>query len=273
LDEEYLDSFLKDQLDAQQETRTKVRTNYRRLFELCGYLPAPGEAIKVDPTLWAVSAVYLKWDRLTLDGELNSTADIGTLIDQALHADLHKLLGTTKSKARQIVEVAAPLYIDAGRLGRIAHTPQQLPRIAARIKAGSTPRYGNAAERAERQAMLRRIAAIERQLLNSRPPHGGLGHNKPPEDDLAPAAEEALKTVKRELEKEQPNAAVVAEKTSVLHDIGKWLWRKVDRAVDSFMDGIGKLGAASFALWPIADQIGALVTMLTRWLGMILGVF
>jgi hypothetical protein len=38
------------------------------------------------------------------------------------------------------------------------------------------------------------------------------------------------------------------------------------------MDGIGKLGAASFALWPIGDQIGALVTMLTRWLSMILGV-
>jgi hypothetical protein len=115
-----------------------------------------------------------------LDGELSPTADIGTLIEQALHADLHKLLGTTKSKARQIVEVAAPLYVDAGRLERIAHTPQRLPRISARIKTGSTPRYGDVAERAERQAMLRRIAEIERRLEDSPPPHGGLGHNNPP---------------------------------------------------------------------------------------------
>lgn len=41
LDERNLDAFLKDQLEAQQETRTKVRTNYRGLFELCGYLPTP----------------------------------------------------------------------------------------------------------------------------------------------------------------------------------------------------------------------------------------
>ncbi|MFZ1105817.1 MAG: hypothetical protein WAN86_23660 [Hyphomicrobiaceae bacterium] len=84
--------------------------------------------------------------------------------------------------------------------------------------------------------------------------------------------EEAINAVKTELEKEQPDAAVVAEKTSFLHEAVKWLGRKVDKAVDGFMGTIGKFGAASFALWPIAEQVGALVTMLTRWLSMILGV-
>jgi hypothetical protein len=222
--------------------------------------------------------------RLTLDGELSPTAHIETLTNQALHADLHKLLGTTKSKARQIVEVAAPLYIDDGRLDRIGHTPQQLPNITARIKAGATPRYGDAAERAQRQAILRRLAAIERQLEGIHPAHGGPGHNNPPEDDPAPttedapapATEDAINTVKAELEKERPDAAVVVEKTSILQEAAKWLGKRLEKFADKYVETVASAAAiatiGSIALWNLSAQLGTVVTMLTRWLGMILGV-
>jgi hypothetical protein len=274
LDKAHMDAFLEGQLDAQQRSRKKVRTNYRHIFELCGYLSGHSGTIETNPTSWGVSAAYLLWDRLTLDGELSPTASIDILKRDALRAEFHKLLGTSEAKARQILEVAAPLYIEMRRLARTSHAPPQFHRVAAKIEAGATSRYGDAAERAQRVAILNRIAALERELERMRPAHGGIGHNNPPSDEsIGDEAREAVGALKDELKREKPHAAVVAGKTSRLQAIIGWCGDKADKFVDSFVQTLGKTSAeAVVLLWPIADQLRSLVTMLTRWLSMIVGI-
>jgi hypothetical protein len=268
---ETIDSFLESRLAAQPEVRRKVRSNYRHLFELCHYLPARSEVIEADPTSWGVAAAYLKWDRLTLDGELSPTASVETLRKVALDGDLHKLLGTTAKNARRIVDMAAPLYVHVGRLDRIAHTVQELRARTSKIETGTKPQYGSPLERAQRQAILDRIAALEREIEQLRPSRGGMGHNNPPGDEPIAQTQHAISTIGEELKKEEPNAPVVARQTSLLQAAIDWLGKKMDRAVDRFVDTIAVAAAGSLPLWLFAEQIRGLITMLTRWLGTILG--
>ncbi len=251
LDKETIDTVLETRLAAQPAVRRKVRSNYRHLFELCGYLPAHSEAIDSDPTSWGVAAAYLKWDRLTLDGELSPTANVGTLKNEAVRGDFHKLIGTTAANARRIVDVAAPLYVHVGRLSRATRTLQQL---RSRMQTGTTPQYGSSLERSQRRAILERIAAVEREIERLRPTHGGIGHNNPPTDEPIAQTQQAISTIKEELKKEEPNAAVVAHQTSLLQAAITWLGRKIDRAVDKFADTVGWRWRVRFYCGPLQSK-------------------
>ena len=271
LSHDSLDEFLREQLDAQPAVKVKVRNNYRHLFELCRYLPAAHDEIDGEAEAWGTSAAFLKWDRLILDGQLSPSANLDTLRREALNGELHKLLGTTVAKARQLVDVAAPLYIAIGRLNRIPNSAQQLQPLIKRIETGTQPRYGSPQELSERQAILDRITALERELERARPPHGGIGHNNPPPNEVI-ETEEVITTIKTELEKKEPDAVVVARSASRLHSLLKWLAKKADKAADKFVElGVVALAASSPYLWPYLDYIRGIFMMLVSWLRVIVG--
>jgi HNH endonuclease len=115
-----MDVFFEDRIEAQPAVRRKVRSNYRHLYELCDYLPSRTPVINSDPSTWGVAALFLAWDRLTLDGDLAAAANPAALARAATTEELHKLLGVTQDEGAQLSRDAADLYISAGRLARTA---------------------------------------------------------------------------------------------------------------------------------------------------------
>jgi len=117
-----MDDFFAERIEAQPAVRRKVRSNYRHLYDLCDYLPSSVEVVNSGTDTWGVAALFLAWDRLTLDGELVATAasaNLGRAVDTE---ELHKLLGITPSEFSQLAPGAADLYIEAGRLARVTAT-------------------------------------------------------------------------------------------------------------------------------------------------------
>jgi hypothetical protein len=77
-----MDTFIDDRLNAAKIVRTKCRSNYRHLFQLCEYLSAPLDIINTGCEQWVGPALFLAWDRALLDGGRAAKADlIGDQVD------------------------------------------------------------------------------------------------------------------------------------------------------------------------------------------------
>lgn len=114
--------------------------------------------------------------------------------------------------------------------------PQDTPDLddlLARLQAGAQARFGDPVERFERAEMLRRLDALDaklEQLLQKADTTPGLGHNQPPLDlaleapgglDVVTVGQARIQVadIRRELQKQEPDALVVAQKTSLLRTI------------------------------------------------------
>lgn len=110
-----LDAFVTDRLDAQPGVRVKCRNNYRHLFELCGYWPTRLPIINSGPEHWLASALFLAWDRLTLDHGPQTRDDLSAYVKTE---ELHKLIGVSRSYMKPHAKHLASLYLQVGALNR-----------------------------------------------------------------------------------------------------------------------------------------------------------
>lgn len=115
LQDDPLDQFLSERMAAKEKVRRKCKTNYRHIFELCGYLPSELSIINSGAEQWIPSALFLAWDRHILDG---GDEDKSSLLELIESDELYKLLGVSHSYALAQAKPLADLYIFAGRLNR-----------------------------------------------------------------------------------------------------------------------------------------------------------
>lgn len=115
LQDDPLDQFLSERMAAKEKVRRKCKTNYRHIFELCGYLPSELSIINSGAEQWIPSALFLAWDRHILDGGNDDKSSLLELIESD---ELFKLLGVSHSYALAQANPLADLYISAGRLNR-----------------------------------------------------------------------------------------------------------------------------------------------------------
>lgn len=113
-----MEADLAGRLDAQPAVLRKVRSNYRHLYSLCGYLPASTGAVHTNASTWGVSALFLVWDRMTLDGDLQEAANEQQLVDVILRHQVGRLLGIVDDEARDLAQAASALYRETGGLVR-----------------------------------------------------------------------------------------------------------------------------------------------------------
>lgn len=143
---------------------------------------------------------------------------------------------------------------------------------------------GSAEEQAARAVVLDQISALKDALPNPAP-HGGIGHNHPPEefelhgDELEKTAE-SIDAIEVELASDDPSAEVVAKKASLLKKAVGWVASKIDTTIEEFCKSFGKnLGTeAAYGLpaailtspyWgKLAEMLGSLKDWLLIALGM-----
>jgi hypothetical protein len=123
LDAQRMDDFFATVLDATDDVRTKCRTNYRHLFELCEFLPSKGDVIATGADAWVQSALFLMWDRYLLDSRGNFSLVEEQLGHVAKNEEFHKLLGIPDSCLDDYLAEIAPVYLALGGLNRFSRHP------------------------------------------------------------------------------------------------------------------------------------------------------
>ena len=118
LQDDVIDLFLTQRLNATTQVRIKCRSNYRHLFVLCKYRTDTLPVINSGCDQWISSALFLAWDRHILDGGLDDPESLLGLIDAD---ELYKLLGTTRGMALAQGKLALDSYYAVGRLDRFEH--------------------------------------------------------------------------------------------------------------------------------------------------------
>lgn len=154
--------------------------------------------------------------------------------------------------------------------------------FAALVRAGQDVNLGDATERAQRDTVLDRLTALEREIEAIKPQIGMMGHNRPPEA-IESELDDAASTLRREMVAKAPDAGAVAKSAGVMQRIWKAL-RSVrdesshfvsevakktrEKAADTVI-GIG-LGAAALYVPQIVDAIQAVLSAIGHWFRLIL---
>lgn len=120
LDKQHMDNFIVKVLDAEDEVRIKCRRNYRHLFELCQYLPAQGDLIDSGADEWMGSALFLAWDRESLELEVEQTPNKDQLLKYVHDEQLYKLMGVPEEAVSSYAAQIVSTYIDAGGVSRFS---------------------------------------------------------------------------------------------------------------------------------------------------------
>jgi hypothetical protein len=115
LGDQVVDTFIEGRMNAQKDVRIKCRNNYRHLFELCGYLPTRLAIMNAGQEDWLPSALFLAWDRMTLDGGPTSRSKLIAYLNAA---ELHRLIGVSRSYLLDNASQLAGLYREVGLLDR-----------------------------------------------------------------------------------------------------------------------------------------------------------
>jgi hypothetical protein len=115
LRDQVLDTFIEGRMNAQEDVRIKCRNNYRHLFELCGYAPTRLPIMNAGQEDWLSSALFLAWDRMTLDGDRPSRSK---LVEYLSAEELHKLVGVSSNYLLDNARQLADLYLEVGLLDR-----------------------------------------------------------------------------------------------------------------------------------------------------------
>ncbi len=138
--------------------------------------------------------------------------------------------------------------------------PPDLNDLLFQLRGGARISLGTAEERAERQRFSHRIAILRRAFANRRNRPRGIGDNNPPPNDLeeeqdrsaVSEIEQTTAEIAAELQLPTPNVIEIAEKTSRLRRLGKWLGDRLNKGVDALV-GAGVLYGAGQIVTHIDD--------------------
>lgn len=162
----------------------------------------------------------------------------------------------------------------------------RLDEILSELERGVRPRFGDAFELDQRKSIVGRLDALKKALEPAKPAHGGIGHNRPPPDADEPQVtvvdeiREAEATIRREVEKSEPNAVEVARAASRLSVALGWLAKKADVAAENFAKELGGslgkwagpalIGGIGYAVATVVPGLGeaihSVITHVVAWL-------
>lgn len=171
---------------------------------------------------------------------------------------------------------------DAGALFRDGVHADALGELAATQDASRRWKFGSEEERREREAVLERLSALERQVLDLTV-RRGRGHNNPPElivdDPLEPLAPviQATRDIREELEARVPDVPAVARRAAFLArlrdrlrrgaNVAERVGRRVaTKAEEKTVELVVGLVFAASAWKPFLDAIEGLLGQLARWI-------
>lgn len=155
------------------------------------------------------------------------------------------------------------------------------------LKRGSRPSYGDEFDVILRNGLIVRLDQLIAELGTLRPVHGGLGHNRPPADEVLNEVIEPATAIREELKKTTPDAIVVAEANNRLYRALGWLKGKAEVTSESFAKSfgstLGKISATAAAagvgglllqLYPdLQAKAAELAMQVTDWLAHVTSVF
>ncbi|HEY2706415.1 MAG TPA: hypothetical protein VGI95_00040 [Caulobacteraceae bacterium] len=114
IDRGTFDRFLEVNMHATPKSRTKVRSNYLYILELCGITPRRLLSRELDPETWVPSALYVAWDRYMICGV---QLDL-SLLAAAIRDELHKVAGVEVGTFWDIANREIGNYIASGGIRR-----------------------------------------------------------------------------------------------------------------------------------------------------------
>ena len=162
LQDEALDHFIDEHMDATDEVRLKCRNNYRHLFELTGSWPTSLPSINSGAEQWISSALFLAWDRFILDG---GSSTVSALLDLVRRDELFKLAGVGSELASVQAHQIVDSYLQVGG-------PKRFSAEAAAGGADAAGADANAAEWLEQEGsdevVERRTVEVQQQKRNRR---------------------------------------------------------------------------------------------------------
>lgn len=169
LDKNILDQVLSEKIEADDGVKVKCRTNYRHLFELCGYLVSPLPFINSRVNDWIASALFLFWDRQILDaGPLSRN----NLLELVVYNEIYKLAGISENEVVSHAKRLVDLYIEAGAIGRFATNHQQMLNFSSHplVTSSSYPVVASPLDLLEQnatdEAVERRAIEVNAQIRN-----------------------------------------------------------------------------------------------------------
>lgn len=161
-------------------------------------------------------------------------------------------------------------------------TETGLDRIAAEARLGiviasADPRFRRP-DTAEAN-VLARLEAVEKALAKLQPPHGGIGHNNPPDGPLTreeqAEASAAVAELREEASATRPDPSRAQRAAQVLAKaalaVGRWIWKRAEMAADEAIKkaaGAGGIITAADAMdaW---QKLNALVEAVGRWISLL----
>lgn len=161
-------------------------------------------------------------------------------------------------------------------------TETGLDRIAAEARLGiviasADPRFRRP-DTAE-AAVLARLDAAEKALAKLQSPHGGIGHNNPPDGPLTPEeqvdASAAVAELREEAAATRPDPSRAQRAAQVLAKVaatvGRWIWKRAEMGIDEAIKkaaGAGGIFTAADAMdaW---QKLNALVEAVGRWISVL----
>lgn len=179
----------------------------------------------------------------------------------------------------QAIEMLGRILADETR----AWAPEAgLDRIAAEARVGiviasADPRFRQSGT--VQDAILARLEAAEKALAKLQSPHGGIGHNNPPEGPLTREEQAEAFTALAELREEasatrpdasraQRAAQVVAKMAAV---VGGWIWKRAEMIIDEALKTAARAGTF-FTVADVMDawlKLTALVEAVGSWISLI----
>ena len=117
-----IETFLEETILHKEGSDTvhKTMTNYSRFLKLAGFEPGLGDSLPPYEGTALKSALWLAFDRYTLDETPMFAPDAVRLIALSATDQLYKLLGLSEAELREPLLVEAHAYIAAGGLSRLA---------------------------------------------------------------------------------------------------------------------------------------------------------
>lgn len=130
----------------------------------------------------------------------------------------------------------------------------------------------------QRNAIKQEIHGLRLAIADTKPAHGGIGHNEPPEGlelsvERTSQVEQAVDVIDSEMDKAKPSLEALTHSASILKTTLLWAAKKADLGVDAFITQLGKVGAIGVVgmYLPIEWQkvyvgIGSVLEKILQWL-------
>ena len=155
--------------------------------------------------------------------------------------------------------------------------PTTLEDVHNRLEGGVTPQFGDPMEAESRGSLRNEIALLREWMERDAPVHGGIGHNRPPEQlnlsvELTVEVKQAIEEIDAEVAKSAPNVKSVVESTSRLKKALAWVGEKLNKSVDVFLTkywstlAIAAALGTGVALSPVVERVGRVFNAALEWL-------